>query len=418
MRHTVGWLHGLSRLALLLWLTGCAAQPSARVPRWYGQGSPVSAQGVPGPASAGPQAVEIDFEIPSPQQAEELRGRGVQLPRVSARTAEPRAHRDFVEQRVRAVGYGLTAGGYVLYCEGLAQPVFVPESHVDLGVTSAEPLHGSIYPDRDSAEEALTARGPEAGQRRYAWYRGAGGGLIVPTVFSPASTPRIARTMREVREHLAQTTQHELKVLLLTLTGTKVLQGVFSRVLRVGSEPELRPLSSQEGLGGRVPASGPPAQRAGTPAPEPAPVPAASAPVPGTPAPSPGLVQALSGNNPTPRVASGPRLPQDAAVKPTVPGVKPLQRPVGSSSTQNAQVQVDIQYLRDMGATYIRVNQQQLTYNNGQRVGVNRPDLQFDYRGRHYHVEYDTHMTGRGSGHQSRITSNDSDATIILLIVP
>jgi hypothetical protein len=111
-------------------------------------------------------------------------------------------------------------------------------------------------------------------------------------------------------------------------------------------------------------------------------------------------------------------LPQDAAVKPTVPGVKPLQRPVGSSPTQNAQLQADIQSLRQMGATNIRVNQQQITYNNGQRVGVNRPDLQFDYRGRHYHVEYDTPMSGRGPGHQSRISSNDQEAEVILLIVP
>jgi len=317
------------------------------------------------------------------------------------------------------VGFGLTAGGYLLYCEGLPLPVLVPESHVDLGVTSAEPLHPSIYPDRDTALADLSAGAPEAGHRRYNWYRGAGGALIVPTLFSPATTPRIARTMLEVREHLAQTTQRELKVLLLTLTGTKVLQGVFSRVLRVGAEPELRPLSRQEGLGGHASPSRPSSPRAAPPAPEPAPSPAAPAPVPGSsPAPSQGLVQALAGNNPTPRASSGPRMPRDAAVKPTVPGVKPLQRPVGSSSTQNAQLQADIQYLRHMGATNIRVNQQQLTYNNGQRVGVNRPDLQFDYRGRHYHVEYDTPMSGRGPGHQSRIASNDPDAAVILLIVP
>jgi hypothetical protein len=398
VRLTAGWLHRLSRLALLLFLTGCAAQPLTRAPRWYGQ-----------------RTVEIDFEVPSSQQAEELRRGGVQLPRVSARTADPRAHRDFVELRVTAVGFGLTEGGYLLYCEGLPLPVLVPESHVELGVTSAEPLDASIYPDRDTA---LAASASEAGHPRYAWYWGAGGALIVPTLFSPATTPRIARTMLEVRTHLAQTTQRELKVLLLTLTGTKVLQGVFSRVLRVGSEPELRPLSRQEGPGGQAPVSRPPAPRAAPPAPEPAPAPAAPAPVPGSPAPSPSLVQALSGSNPTPRVAPGPRLPQDAAVKPTVPGVKPLQRPVGSSSTQNAQLQADIQYLRHMGATNIRVNQQQLTYNNGQRIGVNRPDLQFDYRGRHYHVEYDTLMSGRGPGHQSRITSNDPDAAVILLIVP
>ena len=95
-----------------------------------------------------------------------------------------------------------------------------------------------------------------------------------------------------------------------------------------------------------------------------------------------------------------------------------LERPIGPSPSQNAQVQADIQYLRSIGAKNIRVNQQQLTLENGQRVGLNRPDLQFDYQGRRYHVEYDTPVSGRGPGHQSRITSNDPDADTILLIVP
>ncbi|QRN97202.1 hypothetical protein JRI60_51080 [Archangium violaceum] len=402
MRLTVGWLHRLSGLVLLLLLTGCAAQPSAMVPRWYGQA----------------RTVEIDFEAPSPRQAEELRRGGVQLPRVSERTADPRAHRDFVDLRVTAVGFGITAGGYLLYCEGLPLPVFVPESHVDLGVTSAEPLHASIYPDRVTALADLLASDSEVGHPRYAWYRGAGGALIVPTLFSPATTPRIARTMLEVRAHLAQTTQHELKVLLLSLTGTKVLQGVFSRVLRVGSEPELRPLSRQEAPGRQAPVSRPPAERAAPPAQEPAPVPATPAPAPSSPAPSPGLVQALAGNNPTSRVAPGPRLPQDVAARPGVPRVLPPDRPISSSPTQNAQIQADMRYLRTLGASNIRVNQQQVTVRNGQRVGTNRPDLQFDYNGRRYHVEYDTPTSGRGPGHQSRITSNDPDAESILLIVP
>jgi hypothetical protein len=44
--------------------------------------------------------------------------------------------------------------------------------------------------------------------------------------------------------------------------------------------------------------------------------------------------------------------------------------------------------------------------------------MQFDYQGRRYHVEYDTPASSRGRGHQSRLTSNDPDAEIILLIIP
>jgi hypothetical protein len=74
--------------------------------------------------------------------------------------------------------------------------------------------------------------------------------------------------------------------------------------------------------------------------------------------------------------------------------------------------------LERLGATNIRVNQQQVTHKNGQRTGINRPDLQFDYGGRRYHVEYDSLTSARGFGHQRRISSNDPEAEIILLIVP
>jgi hypothetical protein len=387
---------GFRRLALLLLLTGCATQPTRGSPSRYEHNSLPTAQNF----------VEVDFETPSPQQAETLRQRGVQLPTASSELAEPRAHRDFVDRRVTAVGFSITAGGYLLYCEGLPLPVLVPESHVDLGLLSAEPLSPSIYPNRDSALEDMADSASKPGGAGYAWYRGASGALIVPTLFSPASTPRIAATMLEVRKHLSETVERELKVLLVSLTGTRLLQGVFSRVLRVGSEPALPPVARPERLGGQAPAPRPSAQ---APAP---------APAPGALTPSAGLVQALTGKNPTPPIAAGPRLPQDVAVSPTVPRKLPTNRPVSSSLTQNAQIQADIDYLQDIGAKNIRVNQQQLTVENKQRVGVNRPDLQFDYKGRRYHVEYDTPTSGRGPRHQGRTTSNDPNAEIILLIVP
>jgi len=163
--------------------------------------------------------------------------------------------------------------------------------------------------------------------------------------------------------------------------------------------------------------------RAVAPAPEPVPAPTpkpalAPAPAPGPLTPSPELVQALTGKNPTPPVPAVPRLPQDAAVKPTVPKLRDTDRPISPSPNQNAQLQRDIDYLKELGATNIRVNQQQLTFRNGQRVGINRPDLQFDYNGRRYSVEYDSPASGRGPGHQSRLTSNDPDADIILIIIP
>ncbi len=388
----LGWL-----AVLLVLITGCAAKPSLRGPQWYGQSGPVTAQ----------QPIDVDFEVASPRRAEELRQRGLHLPRATQGLGDPQEHRDFIDPRVTAVGFGLTAGGYLLYCEGLPLPVLVPESHVDLRLTRATPLNASIYPDREAALADVTASDSATRHARYAYYRGAGGALIVPTVFSLATTPRIAQTMLEVRKGLSETGQRELKVLLLTMTGTRVLQGVFSRVVRVSSEPTLRPLTRKAEAGGEAPV---PRQQA--------PGSTASAPVPGSLAPSPGLVQALTGSNPTRPVAPQPRLPQDVGASPKVPGPREVNRPIGSSPSQNAQLQADIEYLRSIGATNIRVNQQQLTHRNGQRVGINRPDLQFDYKRRRYAVEYETPTSDRGPGHQTRITSNDPDAEIILLIVP
>jgi len=378
---------GLLGLALLL-LAGCASQPSLLERQRYEQ-------------HAGQDIVAVDFEAPPPQQVEALRQRGVTLPRGSLGLADPRAHRDFVEWRVTAVGFGLSAGGYLLYCEGLALPVLVPEAHVDLRLMHARPLDASIYPDRDTALEAVED-GAAGAASMYAYYRGADGALVVPTVFSPASTPRIARTMLQVRQQLADSTQRELKVLLLNLSGTRLLQGLFSRAVRVRAEPIASP-----------PAPRQPAPASARSAPATAPAPASDA-LP----PSPVLVRALTGHNPTPQVAAGVRLPQDVAVSPRAPKALEPNRPISPSPDQNAQLQVDINYLELIGAKNIRVNQQQLTLESTRRVGINRPDLQFDYQGRRYHVEYDSTASGRGPGHQSRITSNDPDAEIILLIVP
>lgn len=283
-------------LALLLLAMGCAAQPSMGGLRgaWA--------------ANAGQQAVDIDIEALPPQQAEQLRQRGVDLPRGSERAADPRTHRDFIDLRVTAVGFGITAGGYLLYCDGLPLPVLVPESQVEFGLLAAMPLSASIYPDRDAALKDIAARNPPS--RRpgtYAYYRGAGGALVVPTLFSPASTPRIARTMLEVRKHLSETAERELKVMLLTLTGTKVLQGVFSRVVRMGSGPEVRPLARKDGAGGEAPAPTQPMPRP-TEALEPA---SARAAQPSQPRPPPVAVpqQGKAGNS---RASSRARTEREA----------------------------------------------------------------------------------------------------------
>ncbi|MDO4898247.1 MAG: hypothetical protein Q3965_02960, partial [Rothia sp. (in: high G+C Gram-positive bacteria)] len=63
----------------------------------------------------------------------------------------------------------------------------------------------------------------------------------------------------------------------------------------------------------------------------------------------------------------------------------------------------------------IRIDQQQVNA-AGQRVGINRPDLQYTLEGKRYYIEYDRSSSGRGPHHAARIKANDSDYGGIELI--
>jgi hypothetical protein len=176
--------------------------------------------------------------VPTPERSEELRQQGVDLPDVSAESADPRGHSDFIDRRLEAVGFGIYLGGYHLYCEGLALPVFLPNDWVDLSLTNAEPVNLAIYPDRASAMQAVPYGPQQPGQPEpYAYFRGVGG-LIFPTVVSPATAPRTHETMLAAMKQLGEEVSEELAVVALTIIGGRVLQQVYNRLVRVGqTEP-------------------------------------------------------------------------------------------------------------------------------------------------------------------------------------
>ena len=122
---------------------------------------------------------------------------------------------------------------------------------------------------------------------------------------------------------------------------------------------------------------------------------------------------AVAGDN----ISKAQRLPQDIAVNPTAPPARALSRLIGQSPTQNAAMQADIAAARAQGATGFRVNQQQVNAAS-QRVGVNRPDLQYtDINGRRIYVEYDIPGSKRGPAHKVRILANDPSGDVILRTV-
>jgi hypothetical protein len=179
---------------------------------------------------------EFEVEVPSPQELERLRKRGIDLPKVvETHTGDPRMHGDYIDRRLTAIGFGIYLGGYVLYCSGLDTPVFLPHEYVDESLRNAASINSSIYPSFDAAVSDIPY-GPYApGQPvPYAYCRAAGGSLIVPTVFAPATTPRIVEAALAVRRQLAEEVQQQMTVTALSLIGGAVLRAVISRVLRIG----------------------------------------------------------------------------------------------------------------------------------------------------------------------------------------
>lgn len=64
----------------------------------------------------------------------------------------------------------------------------------------------------------------------------------------------------------------------------------------------------------------------------------------------------------------------------------------------------------------IRVNQHQVNA-TGQRVGINRPDLQFTRNDRRYYVEFESRGSRRGNPHRERILANDPDAIVFIIVM-
>ena len=99
---------------------------------------------------------------------------------------------------------------------------------------------------------------------------------------------------------------------------------------------------------------------------------------------------------------------------PDPPPALDTNRPVSQSTTQNQWAQDRIRTLNQQGVEELRVNQQQVNA-QGQRVGINRPDLQYTGEdGVRVCEEVDTSSSTRGPGHADRILANDPDAVVYL----
>jgi RHS repeat-associated protein len=110
------------------------------------------------------------------------------------------------------------------------------------------------------------------------------------------------------------------------------------------------------------------------------------------------------------------RLARDVAVNPRAPAIRPTAgRSIGRAS-HNQALQRDLANLPAQ-AKDIRVNQQQVNA-LGERVGINRPDLQYTLNGQRYYIEYEGIGAPRGASHISRLLANDPLGIPTVLVVP
>ncbi|MEV4051969.1 hypothetical protein AB0J55_12375 [Amycolatopsis sp. NPDC049688] len=129
---------------------------------------------------------------------------------------------------------------------------------MDFGAAAANASDSAIYPDRIEAMRAIPAGPPAPGQGSpVAFYHGAGGAVVAPTTFSPATTPRFAECALRARRELAEQVQHELAVLAVTLVAGLALRALLNRVARIGGGDPVPPrppvlAESGEAFGARM----------------------------------------------------------------------------------------------------------------------------------------------------------------------
>jgi hypothetical protein len=177
----------------------------------------------------------------------------------------PKARTDYVDTRMEAIGYNIYLQGFQIYCSGMSTPIYVPDSLLKLDVENAEAIDSTIYDTLEKANDAIRRASAKAkGVTPFAYYQGAGGAVIAPTIFSPATTPRIIATYYEARSLYADYVTHGLTGVAISIVGGMALRMILGRIFRARSgdpkpprglppprnPPKIRPVNDTVDVGG------------------------------------------------------------------------------------------------------------------------------------------------------------------------
>jgi hypothetical protein len=153
--------------------------------------------------------------------------------RINLRVYAPNNDANYIDRKMTYVGYHIWLFGFQVLCDGMKTPIYVPDSLVDLNLTRAEPIDATVYDTLEQANQAVRRAAAKAnGVTPFAYYRGAGGAAIAPTIFSPATTPRIIATYYEARALYAAYVQEALIGIAIGVAGGTVLRVILGRILR------------------------------------------------------------------------------------------------------------------------------------------------------------------------------------------
>jgi hypothetical protein len=208
--------------------------------RWYRLSQPrgrkftVQAKDAKGSVVAGFEASVIELPTASGPMDFDIGPDDPKHPgRVNLHVYAPRKDVDYIDTKMTGIGYHIWLFGFQVLCNGMKTPIYVPDTLVDLNLTKAEPIDASVYDTLEQANEAIRRVPAKAnGVTRFAYYRGAGGTVIAPTIFSPATTPRIVATYFEARALYAEYVQKALIGIALGIVGGRVLRVILGRILR------------------------------------------------------------------------------------------------------------------------------------------------------------------------------------------
>jgi hypothetical protein len=161
--------------------------------------------------------------------------------KIDFRAYAPKDDPDYIDARMTYVSYNIYQFGFLVDCSGMSTPIHVSESMVDLNPTKYEPIDAKVYDTLAQANEAIRRAPAKAkGVMPFAYYRGAGGAVISPTIFSPATTPRTIATFLEARRLDAEFVQKAMAGLAIGLAGGVILRvalGRFLRAIPTGPKP-------------------------------------------------------------------------------------------------------------------------------------------------------------------------------------